>query len=111
MSYPEAGRHQPKMFAQKDNIPKHIFFVTQTFMHKLILPTDTFSDNGSSMEIFGQRSVTRLDEELGGVGYICTRSALDVTCAVGTSYHEAIRKIIKIDFEPRCFLKKVWLRA
>ena len=106
MSYPEAGCHRPKMFAQKDNIPKHIFFCTQTFMHKLILPTDTFADNGSSMEIFGHRSETRLDKELGGVGYICTRSTLDVTCAVGTSYHEAIRKIIKIDFEPRWFPKK-----
>ena len=107
MSYPEARCHWPKMFAQKDHIPKHIFFFTQTYiyMHKLILPTDTFSDNGSSMEIFGQRSETRLDKELGGVGYICTRSTLDVTCAVGTSYHEAIRKVIKIDFEHRCFLE------
>ena len=32
-------------------------------------------------DTFGQR--------IRGVGYICTRSTLDVKCAVGTSYHEA----------------------
>ena len=79
-----AGLHR------EDNKFSYIKNFYQNINAQFFLSTDTFADNGwiFNGDIW-KKIWDRFGQRIRGVGYICTRSTLDVTCDVHMNYDEA----------------------